>query len=133
VRLVSIEGKETHKLEKHKGIISCVAYSPSGAQIASGCHNKEIVVWSAQDGTALVSGLSGFHTARVSSLAWGPGDILASGGVDGLIIVWNLEGKAAKHKFVNAHTAGAIGALEFISGTELASAGGDGCIKRWSV
>jgi len=133
VHLLSIEGKETFKLERHKAKISCLAYAPSGAQLASGCTNKEIVVWDPNSGTPLVTGLQGFHTATISSLAFGPGDVLASGGVDAMIIVWNLTEKAAKHKLPLAHTSGGVGALTWISATELASAGNDGAIKRWAV
>ena len=92
------------------------------------------VVWDAQAGTPLVTGLSGFHSARISCLAWSiDGSALASGGVDALIVVWDLENKKAKHKLPLAHTAGAIKQLVWTGPAELTSGGGDGCIKRWTV
>ena len=134
VHLLTPEGTEKHALARHRDKIAAVAFSPRSDRLASGCANKEIVVWDPQSGTPLVTGLQGFHSARISCLAWSPdGGTLASGGVDALIIVWNLEEKQAKIKIPLAHTAGAIRALCWTSTTELASGGGDSCIKRWSV
>lgn len=134
VHVLNPDGSEKLKLERHKDKISCVAIAPKSDRIASGCANKEIVVWDAQDGTPLVTGLQGFHTARISCLAWAPdGSSLASGGVDAQILVWDLENKSAKHKIPLAHTAGAIRSLCFASPSELYSGGGDATIKKWTV
>ena len=77
--------------------------------------------------------MNGYHTARVSCLAWSADGVLASGGVDATIFVWDLENKKSKHKIVQAHKDGAVKALCFTKPNELASAGNDACIKRWSV
>ena len=91
-------------------------------------------MWDTNDGTPLVTGLSGFHTARISCLAWAPdGSTLASGGVDAQILVWDLENKTTKHKLPLAHTAGAIRQLCYASPTELYSSGGDAAIKKWAI
>ena len=134
VHLLLPDGTEKACLTRHKDKLSCVAFSPLSDRVASGCANKEIVVWDAQAGTPLVTGLSGFHSARISCLAWSiDGSALASGGVDALIVVWDLENKKAKHKLPLAHTAGAIKQLVWTGPAELTSGGGDGCIKRWTV
>jgi len=134
VHLLLPDGTEKAALARHRDKISTVAFSPKSDRVASGCANKEIVVWDALAGTPLVTGLQGFHTARISTLAWSfDGSALASGGVDAQIIVWDLEAKAAKHKLPLAHTGGAIRALVWSGPAEIASGGGDGCIKRWAV
>jgi len=134
VHLLQPDGTEKLALARHKDKISCVAISPKSDRVASGCANKEIVVWDTGDGTPLVTGLQGFHTARISCLAWAPdGSTLASGGVDAMIIVWDLDNKGAKHKMPLAHTAGAIRCMQYASPTELYSGGGDAFIKKWTV
>jgi len=134
VHVLGPDGSEKHCLKQHKGAISCVAFAPGGARLASGCANKEVVVWDPKTGVKLVAGLSGYHTARLSTLAWTPdGVTLASGGVDASIIVWDLEAKKAKSTIKLAHTGGAIRGLTFASPTELYSTGGDACIKKWKL
>jgi hypothetical protein len=131
VRLLDATGEVKATLCQHKGPISCVAFSADSSRVASGCANKEIVVWDTVGGTPLVTGLSGFHTTRISCLAFSPAGLLASGGVDGALFVW--DGKAVKHKMPLAH-AGGVSALAFLSGGDtLASAGLDACIKTWAI
>lgn len=131
VRLLDVAGKVQATLSQHKGPISCVAFSADSARVASGCANKEIVVWDAVGRTPLVTGLSGFHTTRISCLVFSPSGLLASGGVDGALFVW--DGKAVKHKMPLAHSGG-VSALAFLSGgSTLASAGLDACIKTWDI
>jgi len=131
VRMLDGKGSAVATLTQHKGPISCVAFSSDSARVASGCANKEIVVWDALSGSPLIAGLSGFHTTRVSCLRFSPAGILASGGIDGTIFVW--DGKTVKHKMMLAH-AGGVNALAFIKGGEtLASAGLDACIKTWTI
>lgn len=131
VRLLDLAGKVRATLAQHKGSISCVAFSADSSRVASGCANKEIVVWDAVACAPLVTGLSGFHTTRISCLVFSPAGLLASGGVDGAVFVW--DGKAVKHKMPLAH-AGGVSALAFLSGGgTLASAGLDACIKTWTI
>ena len=62
---------EKYKLTQHKGAIS-VAISADGSKLASGCSNKEVVVWDRGQHQATAPG-TGFHPGRISCLAWGPG------------------------------------------------------------
>ena len=134
VHVVDANGAEKFALARHRDHVSTVAISPQSDKLASGCNNKEVVVWSAVDGTPLVTGLSGFHTARIYCLAWAPDNNgLASGGVDATIILWDLEAKRAKETIKNAHTGGAIRALTFADSNTLFSAGQDANIKKWTV
>jgi len=133
VHVLGADGAELFKLERHRDAISCLAFSADCAKLASGCANKEIVIWSTVDGSALVTGLSGFHTARISCFAWSAAGVLASGGVDAAILVWDLDAKSPKNKMVQAHVAGAVTALVFTEETTLVSAGMDSCIKSWKL
>ena len=91
-------------------------------------------MWSTVDGTPLVTGLQGFHTARVKALLWSPdGSTLASAGLDSVVLVWDLEAKKAKHKFTNAHASGGASALAFPDAKVLISCGMDSTIKLWSI
>jgi len=125
------------KLERHRDTVSCVAYSPDSSKLASGCANKELVIWNAADGTPLVTGLSGFHTTRLACLAWSPsGSSLASGGVDSTIFVWTADTLKDSKPSATAkltHTQGGVNSLLFVSEGLLASAGADACIKFWKV
>jgi len=124
------------KLERHRGPISCLAYSPDSTKLASGCANKELVIWSASDGAPLVTGLSGFHTTRLACLAWSPNGSLASGGVDSTIFVWTpatLKDAKPHSTAKLTHTSGGVNALVFVAEDSLASAGADACIKFWKI
>jgi WD40 repeat protein len=135
VHVLGPDGNELFKLERHKDAISVVAFSADCTKIASGCQNKEIVIWSSVDGTPLVTGLQGFHTARISAFGWSPGGTLASAGVEGMIIVWEVAEKEAKAAFKKpqAHIAGAVTALVFQDDKTLISTGFDACIKVWKL
>ena len=135
VHVLGADGKEMYSLAQHRDSVTCVAFSPKCDKLASGCANKEIVVWSVVDGSILIKGLSGFHTARLSTFAWAPDNAtLASGGVDAQIVVWDLSGAGApKHKIQNAHTAGQVTSLIFSDDSTLISSGMDATIKKWTV
>jgi len=133
VHVMGPDGSELFKLERHKDAISAVAFSLDCSKIASGCANKEVVIWSAVDGSPLVTNLGGYHTARISCFAWSAGGLLASGGVDAAILVWDAEAGTVKSKKTQAHVAGAVTALVFTDDATLVSCGLDACVKVWKV
>jgi len=133
VYLLDAAGKEVARLDRHKMAISAVAFSADCAHLASGCANKEIVVWDVTAGAPLVTGLQGFHTARISSLAYSAAGVLASAGVDSTLLVWDLEAKKPKLKTTNCHTEGGINKLVWVDESTIATAGSDACIKTWTV
>jgi len=140
VRLLTAAGGEEKVLDKHIAAISCLAYAPGSKRLASGCANKEIVIWDVGAGTPLSWGLQGFHPTRITCLTFSAAGVLASGGVDGSIIVWgDLPAgpfkPPPKHKLHGSTThAGGVSALAFVGdGAVLASAGLDACIKTWTV
>lgn len=132
VAVLSPSGAVVKTLSKHRGAISALAFTADSARLASACSNKEIVVWDPREGTPLITGLQGYHSARVSSLAWSAAGVLASGGVDQTVLVWDLDNKKTKHTMKLAHQGG-VTAVCFVSEDTLASAGLDACIKLWAV
>ncbi|MGV7224095.1 MAG: WD40 repeat domain-containing protein [Nitrospinales bacterium] len=71
-------------------VVSGVAFSPSGAMIASGQYDTYVRVWKTKDGT-LLKRLKG-HTDCVTSVAFSPdGTLLASGSWDGTVRLWSVE------------------------------------------
>jgi len=113
--------------------ISALAFSADCAHIASGCANKEIVVWDVTARAPLVTGLQGFHTARISSLAYSAAGVLASAGIDSTMLVWDLEAKKPKTKTTLCHTEGGINNLVWVDESTIATAGSDACIKTWTA
>lgn len=133
VYLLDTAGGVVAKLERHKMAISALAFAPDCATLASGCANKEIVVWDVTARAPLVTGLQGFHTARLSSLAYSAAGVLASAGIDSTLLVWDLEAKKPKTKTTLCHTEGGINKLVWVDDSTIATAGSDACIKTWSA
>ena len=116
------------QLSAHRDAISALAFSPGGERLASGCANKAIVVWDVASRAPLVTGLDGFHAARITSLAWSPSGKLASASVDASLIVWDLTEKKPVLK-KGLHHADCITAIAFQDDETLATAGQDAFIK----
>jgi WD40 repeat protein len=71
------------------------------------------------------------HKLSVESLAFAPGELLASGSADGTVRLWSLEGKA-----LASMGGGAVGVrcVAFSPDGRLLAAGGtDGAIRLWRV
>ena len=96
VRLFDLAGgKEAGKLTGHRGVITALAWSADGKQIASGDRHGPIKVWSYAGGNQLVATLPGHSDKQlgftVTALAFSPnGSLLASGSYDKSVKVWKL-------------------------------------------
>ncbi|MAT69556.1 MAG: serine/threonine protein kinase [Planctomycetaceae bacterium] len=75
------------ELAGHRGPVRTLAFSPDGAQLASGGQDNVIVLWNASTGVA-EKRLRG-HSSHVRSVAWSPdGQQLLSGGRAGQVKLW---------------------------------------------
>lgn len=114
----------------HTGAVACLAFSHDGQVVASGDANRNIFVWSWEDGSILHKDLV-FHTLRVTSLsfAYNSNTRLLSGSMDASLILWDLEAKTRRMEDA-AHRGGVSAVFGAADGT-LISGGSDGCIRLW--
>ncbi len=80
--------------ERHKGPITCVAFSPDGTVCATGGEDRAIRFWDTNDGK-LINTVPAAHKAAVTSLQFAqekdkPLRLVSAGG-DNTLMVWNLE------------------------------------------
>ena len=111
-------------------VIHSVAFRPDGKEVAAGCADDRIHLFSA-DGK-LVRSLTG-HASSVSTLAYHPaGTILVSGSKDGTVKLWNAaNGQLLKN--LEGHTAWVQGVVLLEKGTRLASVGADQSVRLWEL
>jgi WD40 repeat protein len=131
------------------GVISALAFNPTGSLLASGDADKTIAVWDlvgapAGGATAknLYDGLV-FHSARITSLAFVSEAVLASGSLDGAVIFWDLP--AGSRRMATTAHAGGVTALAVVPTTPspaagegaapasvvVVSGGADGSLRLW--
>jgi WD40 repeat protein/class 3 adenylate cyclase len=85
-------GERSTVLAGHRERLLRLAFSPNGAQLASGADDGLVMVWDVTTGQrrAVYEG----HAAAVNDVVFGPdGKSLWSGGDDGAIFVWDLQRK----------------------------------------
>lgn len=118
-------------LDKHRGIVYCIAFSPDGALLLSGSFDKTIKAWCTKTGTLKYELRE--HTSMLSSIAFHrSGALAASGDWEGTLMVWDLSTRKPKWT-TEAHTSRIRQIV--LSPTEdvLASCGFDDTIALWDV
>ena len=73
----------------HTSKITCLAWSPDSAYLASGSLDENIYVWSPAN-VNVREQMSFAHTGGVSALDWLAAGKLISGGNDGAVVAWNV-------------------------------------------
>lgn len=130
VRIYNTSLKESMTLKSNRAIITAIAFSPSGAELAVGDSSGKIVLYSVASGEAITTRWA-FHVNRITSVAFSPsGKKVISASLDTNVYVWFVESLAKKIAIKNAHQGGATGAC-WISEDEAISSGSDGSLKRW--
>ena len=133
VRVFDASLKEVFSSVAHRSQITALSWSLDGSKLAAGDAEREIKVYDATQKYAVVlANKWRHHNARVTALAWGPSDKLASTSNDETIFVWDF-GKPAtavkEYKF--AHKDGGLGLAW--KGDQLVSAGMDGVVCVWDA
>lgn len=130
-------GKYKKTLSGNMGDTNCVAFSPDGKLLASGCENvwdeemDALIVWDVVSGSQL-SILKG-HTGSVYSVVFSlDGKTLASGSADNTIRLWDV--KTQKHISTLTGHNGDIKGLAFTQdGSKLVSGSADGTLLVWKI
>ncbi|XP_022725937.1 actin-interacting protein 1-2-like [Durio zibethinus] len=124
---------EEATLEKHRGAISVIRYSPDVSMFASADLNREAVVWDRVSKEVKLNNML-YHTARINCLAWSPNStMVATGSLDTCVIVYEV-GKPPSSRITikNAHPGGVYG-LVFTDDCSVVSSGEDACIRVWRI
>jgi len=117
----------------------CVAVSPDGTRIASGCdldeagilsHDHAVRLWNPAT-AELVFRLEG-HSRPLRAVCFSPdGARLASAAADGNVLVWNVSSGQQVHHF-SAHQ-GSVNEVLFLENTRMVSAGTDWFLRVWNL
>lgn len=75
--------------ERHRGAITCVAFSPDAAVCATGGDDRSIALWETATGK-LLHRLNQAHRAGVTSLQFANSGHLLSAGRDNALVLWRL-------------------------------------------
>lgn len=136
LRVYSIKGDtllEESVLERHRGPINAIRFSPDGSMFASGDLNREAVVWDRITREVKLKNMV-YHTARINCIAWSPDSSkVATGSLDTCILIYEV-GKPASSRITikGAHLGGVYG-LAFSDQSTVISAGEDACVRVWSL
>ena len=125
-------GNDLNVFRGQNGQIYIVAWSPDGANVASGANDQTVAVWNALTGVNLYPPYTG-HSAPVYALAWSPnGQFIASGGNDGTVQVWNATNGTPILTYMG-HS-GSVNAITWSPDSlTIASAGSDNTVQVWDA
>jgi WD40 repeat protein len=114
-------------------VVSALAFSPDGKQIALGGSDARIYLFQSADGKFVRQTQVPGHTCTITALAFHPGNaVLVSASKDRSLRIWNpANGQALKT--LDGHTAWAQGVLFLDRGTRLASASADRTVRIWDL
>jgi WD40 repeat protein len=119
------------KTEPEPVIVSSLAFSPDGKELAAGTAAGVIHILNPTDGKVLRS-LAG-HGSTVTGLQYHPsGTVLASASKDRTVRLWN-PGNGQVLKALEGHEAWVQGVVFVAQGTRLASVGADRTVRLWDL
>ncbi|EYU40219.1 hypothetical protein ABFS82_04G134400 [Erythranthe guttata] len=125
--------KEEAVLEKHRGAVTVIRYSPDVSMFASGDANREAVVWDCASREVKVKNML-YHTARINCLAWSPNSsMVGTGSLDTCVIVYEVEKPASSRTTIKGAHLGGVYGLVFTDDETVVSSGEDACIRLWKI
>ena len=135
IYVYDIQSLDEVKVIKLSGQVTSLAYSPNSDLLASTDSNRKVTVFAADNNYEKAHNREwGFHTAKVTCVAWAPnGRVLASGGLDCSIILWSMDMPQKHHILQSAHVQSQITGIKWMDGQTVASTGQDGNLKIWNV
>ncbi|ESW15029.1 hypothetical protein PHAVU_007G038100 [Phaseolus vulgaris] len=136
LRIYSVSGDtvtEQSVLEKHRGAITVIKYSPDVSMFASADLNREAVVWDRASKEVKLNNML-FNTARINNLAWSPDSTLvATGSLDTCVIIYEIGKPASSRRTIKGAHLGGVYGLTFIDQDRVVSSGEDGCVRVWTL
>lgn len=120
-------------LEKHRGAITVIRYSPDVSMIASGDANREAVVWDRASREVKLKNML-YHTARINCLAWSTDNsMVATGSLDTCVIIYEIGKPASSRITIKGSHLGGVYGLAFTDENSVVSSGEDACVRVWTV
>ncbi|OAY29213.1 actin-interacting protein 1-2 [Manihot esculenta] len=136
LHIFSISGDnltEEAVLEKHRGAISVIRYSPDFSMFASGDLNREAVVWDRVSKEVKLNNML-YNTARINCLAWSPNSsMVATGSLDTCVIVYEVGKPASSRITIKRANLGGVYGVAFTDDSTLVSSGEDAFIRVWRL
>lgn len=136
LHIYSISGDtlvEEAVLEKHRGAISVIRYSPDFSMFASGDVNREAVVWDRASRDVKLKNML-YHTARINCLAWSPDSSrIATGSLDMCVNIYEIDQPVANRNTIKGAHLGGVYGLVFTDEYSLVSSGEDAFIRVWKI
>lgn len=136
LHIYSISGDtlvEEAVLEKHRGAVSVIRYSPDFSMFASGDVNREAIVWDRASRDVKLKNML-YHTARINCLAWSPDSSrIATGSLDMCVIIYEIDQPVANRNTIKGAHLGGVYGLVFTDEYSLVSSGEDAFIRVWKI
>lgn len=136
LHIYSIDGdtlKEEAVLEKHRGAITVIRYSPDASMFASADANREAVVWERASREVKLKNML-YHAARINCLAWSPDSrLIGTGSLDTCVIIYEIDRPASSRTTIKGAHLGGVYGLAFSDEHSVVSAGEDACVRVWNL
>ncbi|GAV88567.1 WD40 domain-containing protein [Cephalotus follicularis] len=120
-------------VEKHRGAVSVIHYSPDLSMFASGDLNREAIVWDRASREVKLKNML-YHTARINCLAWSPNSsMVATGSLDTCVIIYEVDKPASSRMTIKGAHLGGVYGLAFTDEYSVVSSGEDACVRIWKL
>ncbi|KAK6925332.1 WD40 repeat [Dillenia turbinata] len=120
-------------LEKHRGAITVIRYSPDVSMFASADVNREAVLWDRASREIKLKNML-YHTARINCLAWSPDNsMVATGSLDTCVLIYEVDKPASNRITIKGAHLGGVYGLAFVDDQSVVSSGEDACVRVWKL